>query len=213
MHFYTPQSFYWFSSSARYTFPLALFTVYLALMLNAMRGRRSIARLALSALGGAFICFTSAGFSETYLVFQLAFISFLLVILFVFTTGALRWKVLALIGGGWLGTMASLAVQWTAPGRSIRAEALWLFPQFQQIRNLHDLGTHALYDTYHMVVNQETVVSFMLLFAVGMFVSLIVKPTSLPGIFSADHKFAWRQTTILCCLDRSINLYSNFVDT
>ena len=188
--FYTPQSFYWFSSSARYTFPLALFTVYLALMLNAMRGRRSIARLALSALGGAFICFTSAGFSETYLVFQLAFISFLLVILFVFTTGALRWKVLALIGGGWLGTMASLAVQWTAPGRSIRAEALWLFPQFQPIRNLHDLGTHALYDTYHMVVNQETVVSFMLLFAVGMFVSLIVKPTSLPGIFSADHKFA-----------------------
>ena len=188
--FYTPQSVYWYTASAAYTLPLGLFTVYLALMLHAAEARRSIARLAVSALAGALICFISAGFAEMYLVFQLAFISFLLVILFVFTTGALRWKVLALIGGGWLGTMASLAVQWTAPGRSIRAEAIWQYPQFQPIRNLHDLGTHALYDTYHMVVNQETIVSFMLLFAVGMFVSLSVKPTSLPGIFSADHKFA-----------------------
>ena len=188
--FYTPQSFYWYTASAAYTLPLGLFTVYLALMLHAAEARRSIARLAVSVLAGALICFISAGFAEMYLVFQLAFISFLLVILFVFTTGALRWKVLALIGGGWLGTMASLAVQWTAPGRSIRSEVIWQYPQFQPIRNLHDLGTHALYDTYHMVVNQETIVSFMLLFAVGMFVSLSVKPTSLPGIFSADHKFA-----------------------
>ena len=188
--FYTPQSFYWYSASAQYTLPLAFLTFYLALMLEAVKRARSITRLAVSALVGAFICYISAGFAEMYLIFQLAFMSFLLAILFVLTTGALRWKVLALIGGGWLGTMASLAVQWTAPGRSIRAEAIWQYPQFQPIRNLHDLGTHALYDTYHMVVNQETIVSFMLLFAVGMFVSLSVKPTSLPGIFSADHKFA-----------------------
>ena len=38
--FYTPQSFYWLLRHLRrYTFPLALFTVYLALMLNdAVRG-------------------------------------------------------------------------------------------------------------------------------------------------------------------------------
>ena len=63
-------------------------------------------------------------------------------------------------------------------------------PNFNKFAICMTWRTHALYDTYHMVVNQETVVSFMLLFAVGMFVSLIVKPTSLPGIFSADHKFA-----------------------
>ena len=188
--FYTPQSFYWYSASAAYTLPLALFTVYLALMLHAAEARRSIARLALSALAGALICFVSAGFAEMYLVFQLAFMSFMLAILFAFTRGTLRWKVLMLIGGGWLGTVASLAVQWTAPGRSIRAEAIWQYPQFQPMRHLPDLASLALRDTYHMVVNQETIVSFMLLFAVGMFVSLGVKPTSLPAIFSSDHKFA-----------------------
>ena len=188
--FYTPQSFYWYSASAPYTLPLALLTVYLALMLDVVKVRRSITRLALSALGGAFICFTSAGFAEMYLVFQLAFMSFMLAILFAFTRGTLRWKVLALIGGGWLGTVASLAVQWTAPGRSIRSEVIWQYPQFQPMRHLPDLASLALRDTYHMVVNQETIVSFMLLFAVGMFVSLGVKPTSLPAIFSSDHKFA-----------------------
>ena len=133
--FYGPQSFYWYSASARYTFPLALFTVYLALMLKAGQGRRSITWLAVCALGGTFICFISAGFSEMYLVFQLAFLSLLLALLLAFTTRSLRWKVLGLIGCGWLGTMASLAVQWTAPGRAIRsenfAETYAQYPQFQ----------------------------------------------------------------------------------
>ena len=118
--FYTRQSFYWLSGSVRYTFPLALFTVYLALMFEAVRGRRSIAWLTVSALSGTFICFMIAGFSEMYVVVQLAFLSILLALLFAFTTRALRWKALALFGGGWLGTVASLAVQWTAPGRAIR---------------------------------------------------------------------------------------------
>ena len=188
--FYTPQSFYWYSASAQYTLPLAFLTFYLALMLKAGKGRRSITRLAVSALAGTLICFISAGFAETYLIFQLAFMSFLLAILLAFTRGTLRWKVLLLIGGGWLGTVASLAVQWTAPGRSIRSEAIWQYPQFQPIRHLPDLASHALYDTYHLAVNSDTIVSFTLLFAVGMLVSLGNKPTSLPAIFTSGHKFA-----------------------
>ena len=191
--FYTRQSFYWLSGCVRYTFPLAMFIVYMALMLEAVRGRRSIAWLTMSALGGTFICFMIAGFSEMYVVVQLTFMSILLVLLFAFTTCTLRWKVLALFGGGWLGTVASLAVQWTAPGRAIRAEAIWEYPQFQPIRHLPDLASLALHDTYQLAVNQDTIVSFMLLFAVGMLVSQGVKPISFPSEFSGDHIFCRRR--------------------
>ena len=189
--FFTPASFYWFSGSVRYTFPLALFTVYLALMLKVGRGRRSITWLTVSALGGMFICFMSAGFSEMYLVFQLAFMSFLLALVSVFTTGTLRWKVLALFSGGWLGTMASLAVQWTAPGRAIRAEnfveTFARHPEFQPTRHLPDLAYIALHETYELVVNQNTITSFLLLFAVGMLVSQGIRRKSLPAVFSGGH--------------------------
>ena len=134
--FYTPQSFYWIIASIEYTLPVAIFTAYLALMLTAAKRARSIAGLTVSALGGALICFVCAGFSEMYLVFQLAFMSLLLALLFVFTVRTLRWKVFALIGAGWLGTLASFAVQWSSPGREIRTERIWQFAQFQPIRDL-----------------------------------------------------------------------------
>ena len=189
--FYGPQSFYWYSASARYTFPLALFTVYLALMLKAGQGRRSITWLAVCALGGTFICFISAGFSEMYLVFQLAFLSLLLALLLAFTNRSLRWKVLGLIGCGWLGTMASLAVQWTAPGRAIRAETFAetfaRHPELQPTRHLPDLAYIALHETYELVVNQNTITSFLLLFAVGMLVSQGIRRKSLPAVFSGGH--------------------------
>ena len=82
--FYSPQSMYWFSASVRYTFPLAVFTVYLALMVVVAKRLRSNARLALSTLAAAAICFISAGFAETYLVYQLVFMSLMLTGLYVF---------------------------------------------------------------------------------------------------------------------------------
>ena len=182
--FHTPQSFYWYAASLPYTLPLALFCVYLALMLETVRRARPIAWLAPPALGSAMICFVIAGFSELYLVFQLAFMSLFLAIMFAFTTGKLRWKVVALIGSGWFGTIASLAVQWTSPGRSLRAEVIWQYPQFQPIRHLPDLVGLGLRDLYNLAMDQETIIGFMLLFAIGMLASQWAKPRLLPTVFS-----------------------------
>ncbi len=183
--FHTPQSFYWYAASLPYTLPLALFCVYLALIgLDPFWWTRPIAWLAPPALGSALICFVIAGFSELYLVFQLAFMSLFLAIMFAFTTGKLRWKVVALIGSGWLGTIASLAVQWTSPGRSIRTEVIWQYPQFQPIRHLPDLVSLGLRDLYNLAMDQETIIGFMLLFAIGMLASQWAKPRLLPTVFS-----------------------------
>lgn len=182
--FYTPQSFYWYAGSLPYTLPLALFSAYLALMLAMARGARSTAGLAGSALVSALMSFICAGFSELYLTFQLAFMSLLLAILSVFAPRAMRRIVFALIGAGWLGTVAGFAVQWTSPGRPLRTEVIWRYPQFQPVRQLSDLVSLGLHDLYDMALNPNTVLSFLLLFAAGLLVSRYAKPRALPTVFS-----------------------------
>ncbi|MCY3780673.1 MAG: hypothetical protein OXG78_10220, partial [Chloroflexi bacterium] len=177
---YSLQSMYWFSASLRYTFPLAIFTLYLALMIAAVKRPRSNAQVALSALSGAAICFFSAGFAEIHLVFQLAFLSLLLAILFVFKVGQLRWKLLAVFGAGWLGTLASLALQWTAPGVAVRMAVKFQYEWFEPVRHLPDLAGITLDYMYQFVLQPEIIVSFMLLFAVGMVLSLSNKVAALP---------------------------------
>ena len=174
--FYTPQSFYWYSGALPYTFPVALFSCFLALLLELTMRARSLAGLAGAALVSALIAFICAGFSELYLIFQLAFMSLLLMLLIVFTESGTRRRVLALVGGGWLGTMAGFAVQWTSPGRQLRSEVIWQYPQFLPSRHLPDLASLGLHDLYHMIVNTDTLVSFSLLLAAGIMLAFYAKP-------------------------------------
>lgn len=173
---YTPQSFYFYTGSLAYTLPLALFNCNLALMFALARRVRSGAGLAAASLASAVICFASAGFSEMYLVFQLAFVSLLFLMLLVALPRPQRSRVFALVGGGCLGTLASLMAQWTSPGRIIRSEVIWQYPQFQPIRDLSFLTSQGLRDVHNMALQPDTVTGFLLLLSLGLLASLCAKP-------------------------------------
>lgn len=119
-----------------------------------------------------------------YLTFHLALMSLLLATLMLVVRGEMRRIVFALVGAGWLGTVAGFAVQWTSPGRPIRTEDLWTYPQFQPVRQATDLVSLGLRDLYYLALNPNTVLCFLLLFAVGLLVSLYAKPLAAPNVFS-----------------------------
>ena len=77
------QSFYWFSASIRYTFPLALLTLILAATISAPKQYSNRPRFAAIVIGAAAFSFLNAGFSEMYAVFQLTFFTLLLLAIFV----------------------------------------------------------------------------------------------------------------------------------
>ena len=93
-----------------------------------------------------------------------------------------------LIGGAWLGTVASLVVQWTAPGLSIRTELKLQYEWFEPIRDLPNLASITLNYMYQLALNPDTIVSFLLLFAIGMYLSLSNKVTALPTNIVGWHK-------------------------
>ena len=73
--FYSPQSFYWFTSINRYGVGVALFTIFVALAIWAGGPARSKREIHWAVLGSALICFLSAGISEMHGVAQLVFLS------------------------------------------------------------------------------------------------------------------------------------------
>ena len=170
--FYSAQSIYWFSASLRYTLPLAIFLVFLALVIFVAKRPRSNSQNALSMALAVAFCFVSAGFAETYLVFQLTLLTTLVAIVYVFTMGDMSRRVLALLGGGWTGTMASLLAQWTAPGRALRTEVKLQYEWFEPVRHLPDLASITLDYMVELALQPKTVAGFALLFALGMFFSL-----------------------------------------
>ena len=96
--FYTTQSIQWYSASLRYGLPLALLTIYLAIVLeSASRLNHLRSSLAVSIAGAAF-CFVNAGLSEMYLVFQLSFMTFLLFFGIVFVGKPVRRNFFILFG-------------------------------------------------------------------------------------------------------------------
>ena len=189
--FYTPQSLYWFSASVRYTLPLALFTLYIALMVAAAKHLRSMPSLALMALPSGVICFIIAGFSEMYLVFQLAALSLLLALASRFATDVLRRKIMLLFGGGWLGALASLGLQATSPGLAIRTDVKLQYEWFRPVRDLPELAGVTLDYMVDLTLQPEVMLSFLLLFAAGMLLSQYHRLSSPPGPADARHQPGW----------------------
>ena len=198
--FFTPQSMYWFSASVRYTLPLALFTVYIALMVAAVKRLRSKPSLALIALTSGALCFIIAGFAEIHLVFQLAAMSVLLALSSCFAADDMRRKILVLFGGGWLGTLASVGLQATAPGLAIRTKVKLQYEWFQPVRDLPELAGITLGYMVDLTLQPETIMSFLLLFALGMLLSQLYKLPSPPVSVDARHQRGWDNLPILAAL-------------
>lgn len=118
---YALSSFYWYSAALAYTAPLALWLVYLAFVAEFARALRRPSAVKVATVVSAAVCFFIAGFSELFLIFQLCNMTFLLLLSYICLSRHGRRIYLQLIGAGWLATLASFAVQVTAPGVALRS--------------------------------------------------------------------------------------------
>ena len=161
---HAPQSFYWYAASTHYTLPLALLTIYLALAVWLAKRTRLPAWGLMT--GGA-LCFITAGASEMFLVFQLAFLMCCLLV-------SLAWRRCAyarVFGVGWLATLVGLMIQLNAPGVAVRAA--WIDKLFgRPDRSLLALLSKTSEETLKALGDPQIFAGFVLLLAVGLLVML-----------------------------------------
>ena len=176
--FYTWESRYWYGAVVAHTLPIVLFTVYMGLTVwMAPRLRKNI-RSILRIIAGAAICFLVAGFSEAHVVYQLIFLSFCLLMSFALLESSVRYRYVLVFGVGWLATLASLIVQWTAPGVAARMAGDVI--KFAPDRSLGVLVSKTLTRGFEHIKDPEVFAGFIMLMAVGLLVALVTyKPPAL----------------------------------
>ena len=101
--FYSPQSLHWYSAVVEYGMPVALLPLYLALLLAMGRRAHSRTRLLAAALVSFVTGFLIAGFAEIHIMFQLGFITALLVAGIGLTPRESRQRAALLLGAGYGG--------------------------------------------------------------------------------------------------------------
>ena len=167
--FYSPQSFYWYSSSTAYTLPLALLTIYMALSL--WTARQSGLSL-LAVIAGGLLCFISAGSGEPFVAFQATFLTLCLLMSFAFLRSSVRRSYLRVFGAGWLATLVSLAIQLSAPGVALRAEEVVGRIGLPN-RAISALVSKTFNWILDFIGNPQAFAGFVMLMAVGLLVMLV----------------------------------------
>ena len=166
--FHSPQSFYWYASSIRYTLPLALLVIYLALTFR--RGKTSL----LGIIAGGLLCFISAGFSEVFVTFQSVFLTICLLMSLAFLRNGARRRYALAFGVGWLATLAGLVIQLSAPGTARRAARLYERSGLGPLDwDMASLASKTLNWTVDYIGEPQVFLGFILLMAVGLLVMLI----------------------------------------
>lgn len=171
--FYSLESLYWYDAALRYTLPLALamlgiaLTVELYLRSNAQRSK------AIAALMVAAVSFLVASFSEMYLVFQFSALPFLGAVAFVVGKQSHRRFALILILIAWLATACNGLIQWSAPGVGERVEWYVGGGVTVPVRELNQLLPATVNLTFQYVTHQSTFAGFALMFVAGFVLSLI----------------------------------------
>ena len=165
--FPSPRSFYHYSANIRYTLPLALLVIYLAMTFwlagRWERGRSSY----LGLIAGGLLCFVMAGASEMFLVFQLTFLTSCLLVSF-----AWRRRVYARIFSvGCLATLVGLMIQLNAPGIAIRAA--WIEKRFGRPDRSPLAWISRTFDTtLEALGHPQIFAGFVLLLSLGLLAAL-----------------------------------------
>ncbi len=191
----SPESILWYSASVRYTLPLALITLYLAISLELTKRQVSRRGKALAALAGAVASFGIAGFSELHMALQILLFSAAFFAAFTFLRGRERSVALVMFSSGWCGTVASSLVQITAPGTAIRAAILQ--EKFAGIakRDLDYVLRESLSKALEYAVDLDIFTGFILLFAFALFFMLSFwRPCGRPELAGP---FQFRQKPLL----------------
>ena len=173
--FYSPQSLYWLGGAIRYTLPLTLLVVYMALALWTARRPRRDTLASLGIIAGGLLCFISAGFSEMYLVFQTAFLAFCLLMAVALAQESMRRSYALVFGVGWLTTLCSLGIQLISPGVAVRMDG----SEYNAIRSIPGLAAGTWHQAVDYMNRPPVVLGFVMLMAGGLLVMLIYgKPPS-----------------------------------
>ncbi len=167
--FYSPQSLYWEIVVIRYTLPLALLTVYMALALWTARRPGNIPT-SLGIIAGGGLCFISAGFSEMYVVFQSTFLTLCLLMALTLAPGNVRRSYAFAFGVGWLATLCSLTIQLISPGVARRAAS---YADETMYRSLSALVSETMQRLLDYIDSPPVVLGFVMLMAVGLLVMLV----------------------------------------
>ena len=177
--FYTWESRYRYGAVVAHTLPIVLFTVYMGLTVwMAPRLRKNI-RSILGLIASAAICFLVAGFSEAHVVYQLIFLAFCLLMSFALLESSVRYRYVLVFGVGWLATLASLIVQWTAPGVAARM-ANEVIKYGPPDRSLGVLVSKTLTRGFEHIKDPEVFAGFIMLMAVALLAALVTyKPPAL----------------------------------
>ncbi len=180
----SPLSIYYYLGAVKYLLPMALLTVYAAaalLLIPRINDRR---QLAVAALAGSIFCFFNAGFSEMFLVYQLAFITLALAAFILFMRGRIRRAALTFFGGGWLASFASFLIQVSAPGVANRhSYAQDVLGDYTA--SVAQLILDSLAQTLQLVFDVDIFAGFVLLLFLGLYTTLSVYR---PGQHSGDHE-------------------------
>lgn len=169
--FYSPQSFYWLLAAIRYTLPLTLLAVYMALALwladAAGEGTPSL----LGIIAGAALCFISAGGSEMYMVFQVVSLAFCLLMIVVLARPSARRAYMLVFGTGWLATLGSLVIQLISPVVVRRGGDIW--KRLDQPGWIATLAAETWHQIKDYIQDPQVFLGFVMLMGVGLLVMLV----------------------------------------
>ena len=172
--FYAGHAFYWFTAACEYTWPGAMLMFGIALATEAARRLRGKLPHLLLALATALYAFINAGFSEMFVVLQLAAVALIAVYVIVFLSYPKRKRYGILAVAACLGTIASLLLQVSAPGFAIRSsQTTNLNYLVLPVRELTALVGRTLDLTMLYAGNQKNFAGFMLVAFAGMFLAMI----------------------------------------
>ncbi|MCY3834729.1 MAG: DUF6056 family protein [Chloroflexi bacterium] len=171
--FYTPQIYYHYTVQLSYTAPIVLLTLYMAAVLDSAIRLRSVRSQAVAAVASLVFCFLNAGFSEMYLVTQLALLPVFLGASYLFVARPHRRLAFLLLFAGLLGTVAGGVAQLAAPGVSMRAAASHqLVKPVQALPDLIEMTTR---QAVEYLIDADVFAGFALAFALAMAAALMAR--------------------------------------
>jgi hypothetical protein len=178
------QSLYWHTGLVTYVFPLIMFTLYGAYLLNRLMKKSRINPIDMALSAG--IPLAAGGFSETYVSVQVTAILAFLVLVFLFANGELRRRGIIILGWGFVGAATALLLVVTAPGNAARISLILEYMRGYQlvigtIRHTMDFSKSALYFT--------PISAIAALIAPGLLASyLLGRPNDQPDLQSLPHQ-------------------------
>ena len=169
--FFSLESIYWHAAATRYALPLALLTLYAGLTLEYASRRRSHRWSALALAAAFLLCFFAGGLSELHLTFQTAAMTLVLLSVVALVPKPARKPSLQMLSSGWLATLASLAVQLSAPGIGIRARKIATVTAPPNRDPLHMLS-RSFDEAFQYLADDRSFAAFVMLLSASLFLML-----------------------------------------